>query len=287
MPHVIVANWRQPLRGLLSGRLGVLVTMGVLGPLVWYALWPWMWHDLHGRLEEWLAFHFNHVYYNMEFFHVTYFNAPSPRLYMPVMILATVPTVTIALLATGLVGRVKFHYERAKGFLQAQREEKDTGAFVSRDGEADLLFLFAIGVALGPWLFPKTPIFGGTKHWLTAYPFLCLFAGYGFDRVCEAMKRALGALRRFRDDPRLVVGAEVALVACVLAAPLAVTAHSHPFGLSSYVPLVGGTAGGRISGSIGSSGGSRPRASSRTSRRTRRAGRPSTSTTPRGTAGRG
>jgi hypothetical protein len=27
-------------------------------------------------------------------------------------------------------------------------------------------------------------------------------------------------------------------------APLAVTAHSHPFGLSAYVPLVGGTAGG-------------------------------------------
>ena len=26
--------------------------------------------------------------------------------------------------------------------------------------------------------------------------------------------------------------------------PLLITAHSHPFGLSSYVPLVGGTAGG-------------------------------------------
>jgi hypothetical protein len=38
--------------------------------------------------------------------------------------------------------------------------------------------------------------------------------------------------------------AEAALVVGVLAAPLAVTAHSHPFGLSSYVPLVGGTAGG-------------------------------------------
>jgi hypothetical protein len=38
--------------------------------------------------------------------------------------------------------------------------------------------------------------------------------------------------------------AEAGLFASVVAAPLAVTAHSHPFGLSAYVPLVGGTAGG-------------------------------------------
>ncbi len=36
----------------------------------------------------------------------------------------------------------------------------------------------------------------------------------------------------------------VALFVFALAAPLAITVHSHPFGLSSYVPLVGGTAGG-------------------------------------------
>ena len=53
------------------------------------------------------------------------------------------------------------------------------------------------------------------------------------------MERALPDL-----DARRSLGAHGALVVCVLAAPLAVTAHSHPFGLSAYVPLVGGTAGG-------------------------------------------
>jgi hypothetical protein len=38
--------------------------------------------------------------------------------------------------------------------------------------------------------------------------------------------------------------AEIALAFAVTIGPLAITAHSHPFGLSSYVPLVGGTAGG-------------------------------------------
>jgi hypothetical protein len=37
-------------------------------------------------------------------------------------------------------------------------------------------------------------------------------------------------------------------VASVIAAPLAITVHSHPFGLSTYVPLVGGTAGGATMG---------------------------------------
>ncbi len=38
--------------------------------------------------------------------------------------------------------------------------------------------------------------------------------------------------------------AEAGLAASVLLGPLAITAHAHPFGLSAYVPLVGGTAGG-------------------------------------------
>jgi hypothetical protein len=96
-------------------------------------------------------------------------------------------------------------------------------------------------VALGPWLLPHTPIFGGTKHWLTAYPFLCLFAGYAFDWVA---RKTQDTVRAWKDEPRVLAGAQALLAVCVVAAPLAETAHSHPFGLSSYVPLVGGTAGG-------------------------------------------
>jgi hypothetical protein len=248
IPHAFVANWRDPIRGLLNGRLSVLFVMAVLGPLVWYALWPWMWNDMRPRLEWWFAYHAEHVYYNMEFLHKTYFSAPSSWLYMPVMIVATVPTVTIVLFLTGAVGRVKVQYERVMGWVRARREKPEVATPITHDGEADLLFALAFFAAIGPWflppLMPKTPIFGGTKHWMPAYPFLCLFAGYGFDRVCAAMKRTLGELREVQSDPKLLMGAQAALFACVLAAPLAVTAHSHPFGLSSYVPLVGGTAGG-------------------------------------------
>ena len=68
--------------------------MAVLGPAVWYALWPWVWHDTLARLEWWFDYHFNHVYYNMEFLHENYHSAPSPRMYLPVMVIATVPAIT-------------------------------------------------------------------------------------------------------------------------------------------------------------------------------------------------
>jgi hypothetical protein len=105
--------------------------------------------------------------------------------------------------------------------------------------ETDLLLALSFAVAVGPFFLSATPIFGGTKHWMPAYPVLALFAGRGFDIVTAAMNRALPAFTGLRR-----LGAEASLAACVVAPALAVTVHSHPFGLSAYVPLVGGTAGG-------------------------------------------
>jgi hypothetical protein len=105
--------------------------------------------------------------------------------------------------------------------------------------QSDLLFFLSMAAPIAVFFLPKTPIFGGTKHWFPAYPFLAVFAGRGFVLVAEAMSRAW---------PK-VIGRERTLAWSLLAGlmmlpPLLITAHSHPFGLSSYVPLVGGTAGG-------------------------------------------
>jgi hypothetical protein len=87
-----------------------------------------------------------------------------------------------------------------------------------------------------PWWSEATPIFGGTKHWMTAYPFLCLFAGRGFQhaaaRIAELTKGRAWALV-----------SSPALAASVLAGPLCMTLHSAPWGLSFYTPLVGGAPG--------------------------------------------
>jgi len=269
IPHAIIVQGRPMLRQLAAGRLVLpmsLVAMATIGPLVFYCGWPWLWHDPVGRVAEWFAFHLHHDYYNMEFLGRNYNAAPSPPLYMPVMILATVPAVTLTLFFVGATERLRvlaYRFSRfVKRGLVAVSGEGHTGSAVvvapaladhptqlpvesvirSHDhAQTDLLFFLSMAASLTVFLLPKTPIFGGTKHWLTAYPFLALFAGRGFELVAGAMERAW---------PKIVTVARwrtlswSGLAAVIALGPLLVTSHSHPFGLSSYVPLVGGTAGG-------------------------------------------
>jgi len=185
-------------------------SMLLLGPLLCFALWPWLWHDTWPRLREYVAFHMGHEYYNMEFLGRTYWKPPMPHGYAWLMTLATVPAITLLLAAIG-------------GSVAIQRRER-------RPDYA--LWAVSILASYAPWLSSGTPIFGGTKHWLTAYPFLCLFAGLGFTRVMAAFH----GLR-----PRLTQPA--ALMACVLVGPITMALHAHPFGLSAYTPLVGGAPG--------------------------------------------
>jgi 4-amino-4-deoxy-L-arabinose transferase-like glycosyltransferase len=194
------------------------LSMLLLGPLVLFALWPWLWHDTFARLREYALFHLRHDYYNMEFLGRTYWEPPMPRGYAWLMTLATVPLITLVLSAIGAFTALR---PAQSSTLSPQSSHSD---FVLWG--VSILFSYA------PWLSTDTPIFGGTKHWLTAYPFLCLLAGVGFVRV----KQALLALA-----PRSRAGLLAA--ACVLLGPVVMALHAHPFGLSAYTPLVGGAPG--------------------------------------------
>jgi len=188
-------------------------SMLLLGPSLLYALWPWLWHDTFARLREYVAFHTGHEYYNMEFLGRTYWKPPMPRGYAWLMTLGTVPLVTLALAAVGGVAARKPSPQRSQYAFWA----------------------VSVAMSYAPWLSDGTPIFGGTKHWMTAYPFLCLFAGLGFTKVVAAGQAMVPRL------PRVAV-ATVAVV-CVLVGPCVMTLRSHPFGLSAYTALVGGAPG--------------------------------------------
>ena len=232
IPHAVFVHRRAFARELAAARLSLpatIASMAIIGPLVFFALWPYLWHDTFARLQWYIDFHLNHEYYNIEYLGKNYFGPPSPRSYLPVMVAATVPAVTLLLFATGCGDRAVAQARRLFGQAPDVRDPRET----------DLLLALSLLVSIGPFFLPATPIFGGTKHWMPAYPVLALFAGRGFDVVASAMGRAFTELRGHR-----WVIAQIGLGACVAAAPLAVTIHSFPFGLSAYVPLVGGTAGG-------------------------------------------
>lgn len=214
-----------------------LVSMALIGPLVFWLLWPWMWHDTAARFREYFDFHFNHVYYNMEFLGKNYFDAPSPRGYMPLMVLATVPTITLLLCGVGAGDQLR---RGVRGAIESFRDRKEPSPQGARlETYPNVLFGLAALAAISPWFFSKTPIFGGTKHWITAYPFMALFAAHGLDLALSALGRAMNKL-----PPIATRTVQVAAVLLVLAGPAAITIHSHPFGLASYVPIVGGTKGG-------------------------------------------
>jgi 4-amino-4-deoxy-L-arabinose transferase-like glycosyltransferase len=243
---VLVGRFRRA-RPRLRVRLPLAIPlMLLLGPLVLYALWPWLWHDTWRRVLEWIQFHWQHVYYNMEYLGRTYFEPPFPRSYAWVMTLATVPAISLVLAAVG--GCVAFGaaWRGVRAWWRSDTAA-DVAANVAPDGSPDptapraplnwaSLWLLSILLGYAPWLLTTTPIFGGTKHWLGAYPFLALFAGQGFCWLASALTVRLPPhpLRRV---------APWALAACCITGPLVMSLHSVPWGLSAYTPLVGGAPG--------------------------------------------
>ena len=232
--HAFIAKRRSIWQRLRQGELRIplaLAAMAIIGPEVFVALRPRLWFDTVARLTGYTQFHLNHEYYNMVFLGVTYFRPPSPRSYAWVMTAATVPTITLVLFGIGIFSRLRHRY----GHLVV----RGLPAPPTEPGSTDLLWVIGLLVAYAPWLSTNTPIFGGTKHWMTAYPFLCLFAGVGFEAVVQKIRTWV--IERWPIVPAALL--DTAVAAAVLSAPLAETAHSHPWGLSSYTPLVGGAPG--------------------------------------------
>ncbi len=244
VPHALLSEWGAVRDGLVRFRLRfplALWLMLTIGPGVFYLSWPWIWHDTFERLVAYVQFHTAHVYYNMEFLGVTYFRPPFPRSYPWLMTFATVPLITLTLASAGLFVALPRLWRALRAQLQASRtthphDETSHEALALRH---ELLWLLAIVVSYAPWFSNTSPIFGGTKHWLTAYPFIALFAGAGFIQLCQRLSAAIQHLRASRFMP-----IEGACAAACLLGPLSMTANAHPYALSAYTPLVGGAPGG-------------------------------------------
>ncbi len=197
-----------------------------LGPIVFVGLWPWLWNETLPRMREYAAFHLHHDYYNIEFLGRNVFAPPAPLAYLPVIVAATVPSTFLVAAFFGMF--------TPRAWLPRGRFGPRLGA---REDRALVLFCFlAIGASFGPFFLPTTPVFGGYKHWLQAYPFAAMVAGRGVASGIDALATQAPA--------RLRGVAVAALVALTLTGPLAVTLHAHPFGIAPYVPVVGGMRGG-------------------------------------------
>ncbi len=211
----------------------------IFGPLIFMAHWPWVWFSTFKRIGRYMGFHSHHPFYNTAYFGENIVNAPTPVSYPFAMTLFTVPTVIILLFAAGSLLRARHHFP--------QRLERVVERFWKARGPLlvhghDLLTFIGVLFPIALIALPGVPVFGGTKHWMPAMPFLALLAGVAAARLMDV---ASGVFVRI---PAKVTGAVVLMV--LLMAPLQQTVTSHPFGLASYVPLMGGARGAASAGML-------------------------------------
>jgi len=267
MPIFLVGHYLWMRRGDLRARRFprpplAFVAMLVLGPIIFFAHWPWLWNSPVTRTRMYINRHLQHEHYNFEYLGLNWNNPPTTtgrkliRSTAPLVgTVLTVPVTTLALAAVGIAALVR----RRRGQPVAPEGPEEgpanagdqkpswlqPGADVDRAPGAFLLVQ-----TLGPLAVlsvPSTPIFGGVKHFMTAMPYLAVLAGIGIARLIPVLAGVLPATR-----VRLRRVAPVALAALVCLPAVTETRRSHPDGLSHYnllaVPVV--TAEGHLVGIV-------------------------------------
>ncbi len=207
-----------------------LVSMGALSLPTAFALWPWLWSEPWARVREYIAFHREHAYYNMEFLGTNYNQPPMPVSYPFVLTWATVPSVLLVLAAIGLALGLRRELARTDATEGATPGGFSVALPSGWQRHDTLLFAMMAAFPLVLIALPSTPIFGGTKHWITAYPFIALLAARAWPFLWQQVPLRLAKLQ------------PLALV-LVLGPTAIATIDGHPFGMSQYAPLVGGARG--------------------------------------------
>lgn len=203
-------------------------TMATLGPLLFYVLWPYLWHQPVERTAWFLAFHARHEHYAWFYLGELLRAPPFPLAYVVVKTALTVPTSLFVPMVFGwgaLAVRILLRVLPA------------TRARVAPLRRLELLVWVNATVPLLIISHPQVPHFGGVKHWLAGMPFLAILAGVSVMRAARALA-ASHPNRRLRSAP-LAVG----LSALLLLPALWGTLHVFPYGTAAYSELAGGAPG--------------------------------------------
>lgn len=267
--HWLISNWRGLGVERRHGRWGVrvprmpwaFVAMLVLGPLVFYMHWPRLWFETFERVRWYMNFHLTHEHYFVLYFGQDFYKPPFPRTFPWVMTLVTVPTVVLWTAAIGVFAYLEEScmWSRVGAWMKGLRDRSmRPGIPEDERGTGWLLLLNAIFplILIGS---PKTPIFGGTKHWMTAMPYWSMIAALGTvwsaKKLAEVVtsrielrhgqeKTKTASLDKITSSWR-VEGLCLLLLGVLVCLPaISETVHNHPFGTSYHNELVGSYRGG-------------------------------------------
>lgn len=231
-------------------------------PLAWFAMlpigllllvagWPLLWHDTLDHFVRWLEFHLTHEHYMQQYFGDVLAYPPFPvdlpwvltALTWPVALLLACFFGTFAVVATG----ARQQWWRFVQVIRAMRGKAKAARREERPGDREWRGWLRLVLLSSIWptvliAMPSTPVFGGIKHWMPAYPFMLILAAMGLNTVWRTLVVGLAV-------PRPAAIGCAWLLAVVVAAPGAqATWEIHPHGTAYYNELIGGLPGAAEAG---------------------------------------
>ncbi len=180
----------------------------LVAPLVFVALWPWLWPDLGDRLAQYWAYHHRHFYVWVSYLgHVYGCHTTAPVSYPLVMMAFTTPVTWVVAIGAGLVGCYRRRLPPSADFM-------------------------ALGLIanVGLLMVPFAARYGGVRLLLPAFPFAVALGGF-------AVHRLVGALAASQPVRARSVWAACALA--LLVPGIVGCVRTYPYCLSYYSGLVG------------------------------------------------
>ena len=222
-------------------------SMALVGPVVFVLHWPYLWPDPIGRIGRYLGFHLRHEHYPILYFQELLTAPPFPISFPFVMSAVTIPVPLLVLfvLGFGLGLFVWFRWwgMQRKGGVHHEWTLVPLGT-PSKEPSASLALLLLLQVSF-PFLLiamPSSPIFGGTKHWMNALPFLCVLGAWVLEEGLQRFEAWWQTRSRAADIHRarrqVMLAATLGALMVLLPGVLS-NLRVHPYGLSSYNALVG------------------------------------------------
>lgn len=227
----------------------VFFAMLAAGPALLVLGWPLLWVDTFDNLLRWIEFHFHHEHYMQVWFGKVLAYPPFPPQFAWGMTAFTWPLTLLVPVVLGLLAlyaprRLKIppevlQVERFDAWLFAEHAD-DRGETAEQRSWLRLLLLSALWpIALIS--LPGTPIFGGTKHWMPAVPFLLLIGAYGVQAVWRTVLAAQHDVLGMPNRRALVVAWVLALALLIPAGQATRATYKH--GAAYYNELLGGVPG--------------------------------------------
>lgn len=238
----------------------------VIGPLVFVALWPWLWFDTLGRLQAYARFHLNHYGILFYYFGTLYGERHAPWTAPWVMLALTTP---LSLLAAALLAPLLAISNTAKRLVTGRAQPRPLTPPEQATTAPLALIVFQLLAAVGAVSFSPAPVYGGVKLFLIALPLLAILVGAGVGALLPALvpasppgpdatprpqgtpgaaasAAASGGLRPTPGQRRALLA--LALILALLAAPAADLVRYRGYWLSYYNELAGGLRGATAAG---------------------------------------